>query len=71
MIQSGGNKEPQKNIFGGEREMWDLLNQFIPTVATTLINLAELAIIGLIGYGFVKFIVWAGKKLTCETPKAK
>lgn len=52
--------------------MWDLLNQFIPSVATTLINLAELAIIGLIGYAFIKFIVWGSKKLTeSETPKAK
>jgi uncharacterized phage-associated protein len=52
--------------------MWDLINQFIPTAAETLINLAELALIGLIAYGFVKFICWAGKKLTiAETPKTK
>lgn len=51
--------------------MWDLLNQFIPVVTNTFISLAELALIGLIGYGFIKFIVWGSKKLTGETPKAK
>lgn len=51
--------------------MWDILNVFIPTVTETLINLAELAIIGLIAYSFVKFICWAGKKLEGTETKAK
>ena len=52
--------------------MWDLINQFIPRVSETFINLAELALIVLVGYGFVKFICWATKKFhETETPKTK
>ena len=66
------NKEPHRKLYlEVNKKMWDLLNQFIPVAATTFINLAELALITLIGYGFIKFKVWGSKKLTGETPKAK
>jgi hypothetical protein len=51
--------------------MWDLINIFIPKVAETLINLAELALIAIVAFGVVKFVLWIPKKLKESEVKTK